>query len=71
MRISLRGRRKTRGSNVNKFDDNCSPERKEVEEEERPPKEEKIMKDDKRLVIILAGAVCNIWDFFWYIPMGA
>ena len=21
-----------------------------------------------RLVFILAGAVCNIWEFFWYIP---
>jgi hypothetical protein len=24
-----------------------------------------------RLVLILAGAVCNIWDFFWYIPTSA
>jgi hypothetical protein len=24
-----------------------------------------------RLVLILAGAVCYIWDFFWYIPTSA
>jgi hypothetical protein len=24
-----------------------------------------------RLVLILAGAICNIWDFFWYIPTSA